>query len=129
MAEQQVDEKLQRADRFSKYAALFGTLALFGVATQLTDNATFNASIAAFAGVGVRLYIPYHASISAGALPSQAHPMTGDYHHGAVGGGLVVGSIAALGVMVVEPNIWIALGAGLGVSVLSYLVLRTALPS
>jgi len=130
MADAQVDDSLQRADKWSKIVALFFAMGVFGGATLLTDNVNFNAAVAAFAAIGVRLYIPYHASISADAsVPSQAMEATGNYHHGAVGGGLVVGSFAALAAMAIEPGFWLALGVGVGAGVLSFLVLRTALPS
>jgi hypothetical protein len=130
MADEQVDESLQRADKWSKTIALFAAMGVFGGATLLTDNVNFNAAVAAFAAIGVRLYIPYHASISADAdNPSQAMEATGNYHHGAVGGALVIGSLAALAAMAVEPGFWLALGAGTGSGLLSYLVFRTALPS
>jgi len=130
MADAQVDDSLKRADKWSKIIALFFAMGVFGGATLLTDNVNFNAAVAAFAAIGVRLYIPYHASISADAsVPSQAMADTGNYHHGAVGGGLVVGSFAALAAMAIEPGFWLALGVGVGAGVLSFLVLRTALPS
>jgi hypothetical protein len=130
MADEQVDESLQRADKWSKIIALFFAMGVFGGASLVVDNVNFNAAVAAFAGIGVRIYIPYHASLSSGTgVPSQAIEATGNYHHGAVGGALVIGSLAALAAMVVEPRFWLALGAGTGTGVLSFLVLRTALPS
>lgn len=130
MADAQVDESLQRADKWSKIIALFFAMAVFGLATLLTDNVNFNAAIAAFSAIGVRIYIPYHASLSSGTgVPSQAIEATGNYHHGAAGGALVVGSFAALAAMVIEPGFLLALGVGVGTGVLSFLVLRTALPS
>jgi hypothetical protein len=132
MAEQQVSEALMKADRWSKIAALFFAMGTFALATLLTDDVQFNASVAAFAGIGVRLYIPYHASISGYGgekMPSQAHPATGNYHHGAVGGGLVVGSFVALAIMAVEPTFMTALVGGVTIGVASFLFLQDKLPS
>lgn len=130
MADAQVDESLQRADKWSKIIALFFAMGVFGGASFLTDNVNFNAAIAAFSAIGVRIYIPYHASLASDAgVPSQAFEATGNYHHGAAGGALVVGSFAALAAMVIEPGFLLALGVGVGTGVLSFLVLRTALPS
>ncbi|MEF8882025.1 MAG: hypothetical protein V5A34_05825 [Halapricum sp.] len=132
MVEQQVDEALMKADRWSKVIALFFAMGTYGLAILLTSNNTFNASVAAFAGIGVRLYIPYHASVSGYGgeqVPSQAHSATGNYHHGAVGAGLVVGSFLALGIMIVEPTYWTALIGGVAGGIVSFLVLRSTLPS
>lgn len=130
MADEQVDESLRRADRLSKVFALFCALGVFVGASLVIENATINAAAAAFVGVGVRIYVPYHASIATDeGVPSQAFADTGNYHHGAVGGGLILGAFAALAAMVVEPSVYLALGVGVGTGVLSYLALRTALPS
>lgn len=129
MSDEEVDPALQRADRWSKIIALGFAIGLFAVATVLTDNVQFNASVSAMGAVGVRIYIPYHASIAGdGTAPSQAHPDTGNYHHGAVGAGLVAGSLAAIGVMAVEPRYYSALGVGVVTCVVSYLMLRSVLP-
>lgn len=130
MADQQVSDSLQRVDRLSKIAALFFAMGVFGAATLLTENVQFNASVAAFCGVGARIYIPYHASVSSTeTTTSQALPDTGNYHHGAVGGGLVAGSLVALVAMTVDPSFSLALGIGVAAGILSFLVLRTTLPS
>lgn len=130
MTEEHVDSALRRADRLSKVIALFAAMGVFGGASLLTDNVQFNASVAAFAGIGVRIYIPYHSSISGEkAIPSQALDDTGNYHHGAVGIGLIVGALAALLAMSVESSFYLALATGIGAGAVSYLVLRVVLPS
>lgn len=131
MAEQQVDEALLKADRWSKIVALFFAMGMYGFATLFTNNATLNAAIAAFAAIGVRISIPYFASISGYGLdqaPSQSHAGTGNYHHGAVGGGLIVGSFLALAIMAVETPA-VAFAAGAAGGVVSVLLLREVLPS
>ncbi|QSG12618.1 hypothetical protein HSBGL_2211 [Halapricum desulfuricans] len=131
MSNQQVEDALIKVDRWSKIIALFFAMGMFGLATLLADNATLNAAIAAFAAIGVRISIPYFASISGYGLdqaPSQSYADTGNYHHGAVGGGLIVGSFLALAIMTVEtPAVAFAGGAAGGV--VSMLLLREGLPS
>jgi len=131
MSEQQVDETLMKADRWSRFIALFFAMGMYGLATLVANNATLNAAIAAFAAIGVRISIPYFASISGYGLnrtPSQSHANTGNYHHGAIGGGLIVGSFLALAIMTVEtPAIAFAGGAAGGI--MSTLLLREVLPS
>lgn len=132
MAQERVDEELVRIDRLSKLVALFFAIGLFVLASLFTDHVQFNASVAAVGAIGIRLYIPYHASLSGygpDTVPSEAHPETGNYNHGAVGAGLVVGSFAAIGGMVVGSNYFAGLASGVGVALLTYLVFDRALPS
>lgn len=131
MAEQQVSEALMKADRWSKLIALFFAMGMYGFATLFTNNPTLNAAIAALAAIGVRISIPYFVSISGYGLdhvPSQSHPEAGNYHHGAVGSGLVVGSFVALAIMTAEPP-YIAFSGGIAGTVVSVLVLRSVLPT
>jgi hypothetical protein len=129
--DEQVNTELVRVDRWSKILALCFAMALFALASVLTPHVQFNASAAAVGGIGIRLYIPYHAGVSGYGLdsvPSQARPETGNYNHGAVGGGLVAGSLAAIAGMVLTSRYGVALAAGLGVAVVTYLGLRALLP-
>jgi len=131
MSEQQVDESLLKVDRWSKIVALFVTLGAYAAGFVLIGDLTFAAIVAAFLGIGVRIYIPYHASREASDTAGsglEEVETTGNYHHGAVGGALVAGSIAAFSVMLVQPNKNVAYGAGGGVAVLAFVVLRSALP-
>jgi Kef-type K+ transport system membrane component KefB len=132
MAEQNVDESVVRADRWSRTLALLFAAGLFLVASWLTDDPQFNMIVAAFAGVGLRIYVPYHASIRVADpdhKPIQAYEGTGNYHQGAVGGALVVASLFALAVMVLEPDSTRALAAGGGAGLVSFLLLYQLLPS
>lgn len=132
MAEQQVDERLMKADRWSKVIALFFAMGMYGLGMMLTENITFNAAVAAFAAVGVRISIPYYVGVSEAGLnqvPSQAHPDAGKYHHGAVGGALILGSFVALAAMSVEPSTYPAFGSGIATGIVSFLLLRVVLPS
>jgi putative flippase GtrA len=132
MVEQQVDESVLRADRRSKIIALLFAAGLFLTASWLTADPQFNMIVAAFAGIGLRIYIPYHASIRVSDPdhePIQAYEGTGNYHQGAAGGALVVASLVALVAMVVELSSMPALAAGGAVGVITFLLLRKILPS
>jgi putative flippase GtrA len=131
MVEQQVDESVLRADRRSKIIALLFAAGLFLTASWLTADPQFNMIVAAFAGIGLRIYIPYHASIRVSDPdhePIQAYEGTGNYHQGAAGGALVVASLVALVAMVVELSSMPALAAGGAVGVITFLLLRKILP-
>ncbi|EMA35324.1 hypothetical protein [Halobiforma nitratireducens] len=132
MAEQQIDESVLKADKWSRIVALFLAIGTFLLAEQLTGEVQFNMIVAAFAGIGVRLYIPYHASIRVtdpedGSI--QDYEGTGNYHQGAVGAAVVIASAMALAVMVSKPNSTQAYLAGGGVGLVSFVLLRYVLPS
>lgn len=130
MVERQIDESVITADRWSKVIALFVAIGTFLVAAQLTEDVQFNMIVAAFAGIGVRIYVPYHASITVpDHEPIQAYEGTGNYHHGAVGAAVVIASFAALAVMAIAQNSTPALATGAGVGIASALLLRVILPS
>lgn len=129
--EHELNESVLRADRWSPYIALGVAIVLYSVGLQLRPDVQFNAIIAAFAAVGVRLYVPYHASIQVPAderVPISEQPTAGSYHHGAVGLGLVAGSMAAFGAHVVGMASTPALGLGVGVTVIGVFALRLVLP-
>jgi hypothetical protein len=130
MSGEQVDESMVRADRLSKVLALFAAIGLFLLGGQLIDDPQFNMVTAAFVGIGVRLYVPYHASITVARRdePIQEYADTGNYHHGAVGAGLVVFSLVAVLTMAIGPAFWQALGIGAIAGLVSVLVLRGVLP-
>lgn len=132
MAEQEIeiDEKIQQIDQYSKIFGMFFAMAVYAFGLNLTNHALFNATIAAMAGIGFRMYMPYQASISnvTSAVPSDVHPDTPNYHHGAVGGALVVGSFGALAAMIANPDFLPAMGIGAAIGVGSYFVLQAALP-
>jgi hypothetical protein len=130
MSDEQVDESMVRADRLSKVIALFVAIGLFLLGGQLIEDPQFNMITAAFIGIGVRLYVPYHASITVARRdePIQEYAGTGNYHHGAVGAGLVVLSLVAVLAMTIDPAFWQALGVGAAAGLVSVLVLRGILP-
>lgn len=132
MADGEIGESVVRVDRLSKVAALLFAAVVFVAASGLTSDGQFSMIIAAFAGIGLRLYIPYHASIS-DAVPAmeslQTYEATGNYHHGAVGIALVVATVVAVGVMVLKLESTPALGVGGVTGALCFPVLRRILPS
>lgn len=130
MAQQDVDDSVLRADRYSKIIALFFAVGVWGLTSFLTPDRLFNMTIAAVAGIGIRLYIPYHASVLMGdseSVPVRDYEGTGGYHHGAVGGGLVVGSLVAIGVMTARPVYSAAMMAGIATTAASYMLFRSLL--
>jgi hypothetical protein len=131
MAEQQVDDSLLKLDRWSKVAAIFVALGMYVAGIVLTGDYSFSAIVAAFVGIGVRIYIPYHASRSASDTAGsglEELALTGNYHHGAVGIALVVGPFVTLVVALIEPNNNLAYAAGGFFTVLTFAVFRFALP-
>jgi hypothetical protein len=130
MSKEGVDESMVRADRWSKVIALLSAIGLFVLATRLIDDAQFSMIIAAFAGIGVRLYIPYHASITVARddTPIQEHEGTGNYHQGAAGVGILIAALGALLARVSELGSWRAYAAGAAIGLAAFLVLRIVLP-
>jgi hypothetical protein len=130
MSDEGPDESMVRADRWSRVIALFAAIGLFLLSGQLIEDLQFGMITAAFIGIGVRFYIPYHASITVARRdePIQEYEGTGNYHHGAVGAGLVVFSLVALLVMSISPGFWQALGVGVAAGLVAFLVLRSVLP-
>ena len=131
MAEQQVDDSLLKIDRWSKIAALLAAMVMYVAGILLIGNYSFAAIVAAFAGIGVRIYIPYHASRRASDTSGsdlEELALTGNYHHGAVGIALVVGPVATLIIRLIQPDNNIAYAAGAFFTVLTFTVLRFALP-
>jgi hypothetical protein len=131
MAEQQVDDSLLKIDRWSKVAAIFVALGMYVAGIVLTGDYSFAAIIAAFVGIGVRIYAPYYASRRASDSAGsdlEDIALTGNYHHGAVGIALVVGPIVTLVIGLIEPDNNIAYAAGAFFTVLTFTVLRVALP-
>lgn len=130
MSDEQVDKSMVRADRWSRVIALLAAIGLFLLSGQLIEDLQFSMVTAAFVGIGVRFYIPYHASITVARRDDPIHEYkgTGNYHHGAAGVGLVVFSLVALFAMTINPEFWQALGVGVAAGLVAFLVLRSVLP-
>jgi hypothetical protein len=120
-----------KADRWSKVLAIFGALVGYVAGSLLVRSVEFGLIVAAMVGIGVRLYVPYHASRAItdeeGSSISE-FPTTGNYHHGAVGGALVVGPLGTIPVAVLEPTLTVVGAVGAGVTGLVFAVLRVTLP-
>jgi hypothetical protein len=128
--ERKAADRLIKVDRYSKVAALFLSIGVFGISVYLTEHVLFNMSISAVAGIGIRFYIPYHATVlNAKGETAQVREFdgTGNYNHGAVGAGLLIGAAAALGVMTAVGVYATGMLAGLAAATASYLVLRVVL--
>lgn len=130
MAEE-IDDSLLETDRWGRMLALFAALiAYFALSLALSD-AVLGLLGAAFVGIGVRIYIQYHVSRANAETEGTAlaeHPMTGNYHYGAVGGALVIGPLFTAVLALLEPNIVLVLSVGALVMILTFAVLQFALP-
>lgn len=132
MPEQQFHDSVVAADRWSKVVALFAAIGVFLIAREVGADVQFASIVAATAGIGTRLYIPYHASIrlpEADRKPIHDHPTAGNYHHGAVGLGLVAASLGALGTSLLGHGFLTGVGVGGMSGVLGYVVFVRLLPS
>lgn len=132
MSEQQFHDSVVRADKWSRILALVAAIAVFLLARELAGDVQFASIVAATAGIGTRLYIPYHASVRVPEADRTAlhdHPVAGDYHHGGAGLALVAASVVALGVFVLGHGIVIAVGVGGMSGSGAYVVLASALPA
>lgn len=132
MSEEKPEQSVLRADKLSRYIAMFYAMGLFGLAVLLIGDPHVSAAIAAFSAIGVRIYLPYHVSVwgeRGSDRTSQSYEMTGNYHHGALGLALFVASFASLAVYVYEETVYGALAVGLVVGAVLYVALRAKLPS
>ncbi len=132
MTDQRFDDSVVAADRWSKVIALLVAIAVFLLASELTADVRFNSIVAAVAGVGARLYIPYHASVrvpKSERLSLREHPVAGNYHHGAAGIALMMASLVSLGVFLLDQAFLISVGIGIISGVFAYFVLGSSLPT
>jgi|AntRauTorckE6833_2_1112554.scaffolds.fasta_scaffold19976_2 hypothetical protein len=132
MSEPEFDESVVRADKRSKAVALIVAIVAFLVVRELIVDVQFASIVAAAAGIGTRLYIPYHASIrvpEADRTSLSEHPTVGGYHHGAAGIGLVVLSVAAVVAFALTHGFVTSVGVGIIAGVVSYVMLASVLPA
>lgn len=132
MSEQQFHDSVVTADKWSKVIALFVAIGIFLIGRELTGDVQFVSIVAATAAIGVRLFIPYYASMQvpdADRTPLHDHPVTGNYHHGAAGLALVVLSVVAFGTFLLIHAFLTAVGVGVVSGALAYVVLSSVLPS
>lgn len=131
LTEIQFSEQVQKADQYSKVAALGVAMALFAASYWATAEPQFSSIVAAMAGIGTRFFIPYQVSLS---VPEEKrvsikdHPATGDFHHGAAGIGLVVGSVAAVGLLIGPLVSEFSLVVGGVIACMCYILLGDYLP-
>jgi hypothetical protein len=132
MTEPEFDESVVKADKRSKVVALLVAIAAFLLVRELVVDVQFASIVAATAGIGTRLYIPYHASVrvpEADRTSISEHPTAGAYHHGAAGIGAVLLSVVAVAAFVFTQDLVTSVGVGIIAGVVSYVVLSSALPS
>jgi len=129
MTQPEFDESVVKADKRSKVVALLVAVAAFLLVRELVVDVQFASIVAATAGIGTRLYIPYHASVRVPEADRMSiSPAAGAYHHGAAGIGAVLLSVVAVAAFVFTQDLVTSVGVGIIASVGSYVVLSSALP-
>lgn len=132
MSEPEFDESVVKADKRSKAVALIVAIAAFLLVRELVVDVQFASITAATAGIGARLYIPYHASVRVSdpeRVSLSEHPTVGAYHHGAAGIGLVVLSVVAVAAFAFTHGFVTSVGVGIIAGVVSYVALASVLPT
>lgn len=131
MSDDRFAETVVRADERSKAVAVAVTLVVLLFGVRVLENLEF-ASIAAISvGIGTRMIIPYSASLSippAQRVPVDEHPAAGAYHHGAMGGALLLAGAVAIATMYVTVDYTVALGSAILGGAVTFLVLSRTLP-
>jgi hypothetical protein len=131
MADTEFSDRVKWADQWSRVAALLVAMAVFLGTMWLTDDVQFSSIVAAFTGIGTRFFIPYRVSLSVPADERKSiedHPATGSFHHGAVGGALVLGSLATVALMLFVLSSTPSLVMGTVLTGLAYVALEELLP-
>jgi len=132
MSEPEFDESVIKADKRSKVVALIVAITAFLLVRELVVDVQFASIVAATAGIGVRLYIPYHASVRVPEPDRTSlsdHPTVGAYHHGAAGIGLAVLSVVAVAAFAFTQGFVTSVGVGIIAGVVSYVILSSMLPA
>lgn len=132
MSEQAVPDRVRKADRLSKPIALVVAIVVFLLANRLTSDVQFASIIAALAGIGARLYVPYHANVQLPddeRLDLRDHRATGNYHYGAAGVALCVIAAVSLGAFLYGHGFITAVGIGVIGGVVGYVVSSSVLPA
>jgi hypothetical protein len=115
MSDVQLSDRMIRADRLSKVLALVVAMVFFVGSLWLTEAQYISSIAAAGVGIGARFLLPYGVSLTVPegeGVSIEDHPGTGNYHHGAVGAALLLGSLVMVGVLAEtgETNLTLALG-------------------
>lgn len=124
-------ERVRDADRWSKVVALLVAMVVFAVGYLLTGETLASSNTAAFAGIGTRFIIPYYFSQTVPEeerVPIEEHPGTGNFHHGAVGGALLIGPLVATVVMIAGLDSTLSLVVGGVAGGVVYFPLKNTLP-
>lgn len=132
MSEGSFHDSVVAADKWSKAFALVAAIVVFLAVREVVADVQIASIVAATAGIGVRLYGPYHASIrvpEAERTPLAEHPTAGSYHHGAAGIALVAVSLAVTAVVGIGHGFITAVGVGVMSGGVAYVVLSSALPT
>jgi len=131
MSDVQFSGRMRKADRWSKFIALLVAMGVFVASLWLTEAPQLSSITAAGAGIGARFVIPYWVSHSIPAeerTSIEEHPGTGNYHHGAVGGALLLGSLATTGILVATGETTTTLWLGFTMTGFLYVILTEVLP-
>jgi len=126
-----VEGALLEADLRSRIFSLFAALVVYVAVSLLLADALFGLLAAAFVGIGIRIYSQYHvsrANTDDTGSSLAAHPMTGGYHYGAVGGALVIGPLVAVAAGLAGPDRFAVVGVGVAAGLVSFATLRVILP-
>jgi len=116
MADLEFSDRVQRWNRLSKPIALIAALAVFIGGDQLVASQGISMITAAVVGIGVRWFVVYWASMTIPVeerVSIEAHPSAGEFHHGAVAAGLIVGSFIMVGTMSMTVNTNLSLLVGI----------------
>lgn len=131
MSDVEFSQRVQRADQWSWVVSTLVTIVFFTVSIWLTLNVQFSAVVSAGTGIGVQFLLPYYASISVPVDQRQSledHPTADDFHHGAAGGSLIIGSVIAFIAMYVTAESTGSLLIGGLWFVVSFVLLKRRLP-
>lgn len=131
MSDVQFSARMRKADRRSKVIALFVAMGVFVGSIWLTGAPQMSSITAAGAGIGARFVIPYRVSLTVPEkerTPIEEHPGTGNYHHGAVGAALLLGSLLTVGALVTSEDTFVSLWVGFLATGLLYLLFSELLP-
>lgn len=123
-------ERVEQAEQWSWVVATLATIGLFSASIWLTADVQFSAVVAAGVGIAVQYLVPYLArrSTPSGSRAVENDSTGSDVNHGAAGGALLVGSLAALAVTALRMDSTTGLITGSLLAVVSYVPLSSILP-
>ncbi|MCL9814000.1 hypothetical protein [Natranaeroarchaeum aerophilus] len=131
MSEYKFSNRVKIADKWSWVVSTLVTVVFFTASLLLTMHAEFSAIVAAGVGISIQFLLPYYVSMAVPADERQSladHPTADDFHHGAVGGALLLGSLGGFVTMLVTTDLNISLLTGCFLAVIGFMPLRGMLP-